>query len=467
MSSIRFDVAIVIVMLGTISATASAGPVFLPPVDYPVGPDPSGLAIGDIDGDGDLDIVTAIPSTNCVAVLTNDGAGVFGGLVWIPISSQATSVYLADVNGDGRLDLIAPERFGRSVSVRWNNGDGTWSADLVYPISTWTNAITSIECGDVDGDGDVDMIVAKNGSFALGGTPGSNTGVYVLHNNGFGWFGDAPGDLYFNGTNPTDVRLADLDGDTVQELVVAFRAIGSVVPGNLAAFRSLGAAGFETVGSPIGNHASADLVRIGDIDGDGVPDVCAVQQLSRPRMMRNTGGLTFAADVTIPTIGVIRSYGFELSDIDLDGDLDCVIADGSNIVSKPSRIATLLNDGSGLFPPPRMSPVSPPVPGESVTLLSRPAVGDVNGDGYPDVVVTLPDNGTVCVLMNKGPQPPSDLCFADITGDGKVDVEDFTVFATRFGEPVYPYFYGDFNGDGVVNGTDFPVLAGAFGTVCP
>lgn len=463
----RIDPAAVLGLLCALAASALGGPIFHPPVECAVGPEPVGLAFGDVDADGDLDVATAIPSTNCIALLTNNGSGVLGSLVWIPISRGAESVYLEDLNGDGLPDLIAPAGDARTVSVRWNNGDGTWGADLAHPLSLRSNSVSSIEFGDVEGDGDVDMIVIRNGSGSLGGTPGDETGVHVLHNIGYGWFDDAPGDLYFQDRNPADARFVDLDDNGVRELLIAFRSIGSVVAGGLELSQNLGAAGFDPVGVPVGPQASSTFVRVGDVDGDGMPDVCTANVLNKPGIIRNTGGLTFATVGPIPTIGVVRCVDLDLRDVDLDGDLDCVISDPSNSVSRPSRIATVLNDGTGRFLPARTTPVAPPLPGASVTDLDALEIDDLNGDGYPDVVVALPDNGTVCVLHNKGPQPAIDLCFADLNEDGRVDASDFVYFAARFGQTVYPYYLGDLSGDGVVNTTDFTILAADFGLVCP
>jgi len=455
-----------IVTIGTISATVNAGAIFWPPLDYAVGPNPAGLAVGDIDNDSDMDIVTAIQSANSVAILKNDGSGALGALEWVPISTSPQSVYLADVNADTRLDLIAPARDGRTVSVRRNNGDGTWSPSLTYSLTASSNSISSIAFGDVDGDTDVDMILAKNGSYALGGAPGSNTGVWVLKNTGTGEFA-VPGTLYYSGRNPADVRFVDLDGDGARELLVGFHAIGSVVPGGLETFQNHGVAGFDATGVQVGNGGNTRFLAIGDVDGDLVPDVWAANVLNRPRAMRNMGALAFDADVVVPLLGSIRCTGFDLADIDLDGDLDCLIADYSNYVTKASRVATAINDGAGYFYPARTSPVASPTPGNSVTETGAIKVVDLNTDGYPDAIVILPDNGSVCVLFNKGSQPATDLCFADLNDDFKVDTKDFNLFASRFGTTVAPYYYGDLDGDGVVDIQDFSVIAGAFGTSCP
>ena len=134
---------------------------------------PSAIALGDVDGDGDLDFAVSLLTPLAVSVLLNNGRGVFGSEVLYP-SGMSEFVALADLDGDKDLDLLTASG---SIRVRLNNGNGMFGAPAFYEsISSSAYALTT---GDMDGDGDLDVVAG-----AL-----TNT-IVVLLNNGNGTFAD-------------------------------------------------------------------------------------------------------------------------------------------------------------------------------------------------------------------------------------------------------------------------------------
>jgi hypothetical protein len=97
----------------------AADPSFAPHVDYPAGGGPEWVAVGDLDGDGDLDLTTANFGTDAVSVLLGNGDGTFAPQVTYPAGDGPVSVAVGDLDGDGDLDLTSANT-GGSVSVLLN-----------------------------------------------------------------------------------------------------------------------------------------------------------------------------------------------------------------------------------------------------------------------------------------------------------------------------------------------------------
>ncbi|GAB2710291.1 hypothetical protein GCM10011495_37870 [Hymenobacter frigidus] len=163
--------------LALLLALASLVPVaqaqtFGPRTDYPTGANPRNVALGDVNGDGRLDLVTAnLNAAGTASVLLGTGAGTFGPKTDYPTGSHPYSLALGDVNGDGRLDLVTANVLGGSISVLLGTGMGAFGPKTDYP--TGTNPI-SLVLGDVNGDGRLDLVTANNG-------PGANTSSVLLN----------------------------------------------------------------------------------------------------------------------------------------------------------------------------------------------------------------------------------------------------------------------------------------------
>jgi len=211
------------------------------------------LAIGDLDGDGDLDLATANAENGTVSILLNTGNGTFANHVTYPVGggdfSLPYSIVLGDVDGDGDLDFAVANLKPFNVSVFRNNGDGAFGAEVIYPLEL----PDSLAFGDLDGDGDLDLIIA-------------NQFVHISLNDGDGNFG-AP-TVYESCRGAFEVTTADLDGDGDLDIVLTdiSNTVGFLSNNGDATF---GEAELFRVGGP------AFGVAVGDLNGDGALDLAA------------------------------------------------------------------------------------------------------------------------------------------------------------------------------------------------
>jgi len=199
------DLAVANNLSHTVSVLLNNGAgAFASAVNYFTWANPTSVFAADLDGDGDADLAVAISATNNVAVLLNNGDGTFGPATDKPTDHSTFSVAAADLDADGDADLVASG--GGKVSVLKNNGDGTFALRVNYPAG---GGAISLFASDLDGDGDADLATANSGS----------DNISVLMNNGDGTF-TAPVQ-FMAGDAPQSVFAADMDLDGDLDVVVA------------------------------------------------------------------------------------------------------------------------------------------------------------------------------------------------------------------------------------------------------
>ncbi|WPL11491.1 FG-GAP-like repeat-containing protein [Thiorhodovibrio litoralis] len=374
------------------------------------------VALGDVDGDGDLDVVQG--NAGQTQVWLNDGSGGFGtpaGSILGSSSDVTTSVALGDVDGDGDLDVLRGN--AGQTQVWLNDGSGGFGTAAGSILGSSSDVTTSVALGDVDGDGDLDVVQ---------GNDGQETQVWL--NNGIGGFGTAAS-ATLGSYNTRSVALGDVDGDGDLD----------VVQGNFneptQVWLNDGSGGFGTAASAtLGSHATTS-VALGDVDGDGDLDVVQGNNGEETRVWMNngSGGFGTAAGATL---GSYDTRNLALGDVDGDGDLDVV--EGNQ--SQETRV--WLNDGSGGFGT-----------AAGATLGSydtrNVALGDVDGDGDLDVVQGNYDQETQ-VWLNQPPTMDADsvtrndtditasdnivLTFPEAIAGGSYDSDSIKVWGSLTGE---------------------------------
>jgi hypothetical protein len=303
----------------------------------------------DIEGDGDLDIVwangqgystqgTALP----VRVYVNNGAGVFADETATRaagITGWFRGVEAGDVDKDGDWDLILANDFNKRPQLLINNGSGVFADQTTTRLPNITMSSARAQFGDVDNDGDLDLVFCNNGTTRFGsGQP------RMFLNNGAGVFADATTNL------PTgvvaeqmDVLFFDCDSDLDLDIFLATRAS---TPNQSRLWKNDGAGRFA-LQSGVPNDATAYSYDAGDIDGDGDLDLIGINAgpSNGELLLRNNGTGTVWTNISanITPNPVVDDNDSRFVDMDMDGDLDLVIG------SLGARDRIYLNNGTGAF----------------------------------------------------------------------------------------------------------------------
>ena len=348
--------------------------------DYQTGSSPDVGAVADLNGDGKPDLVTANRGgSGSVSVLLNRGDGSFG-----PRRDYAAgggggqqTLAIADVNGDGNRDLIVGHEAG-SVSVLLGNGDGTFQPRRDYATRS---PVTSLAVADLNGDAKPDLVAVGNYS-----------ALFVFLNNGNGIF-QAP--HRYRVSSAQSLAIGDLNGDGRPDLVTVTGVSGG--PGAVSVFLNRGDGSFRPrrdyvlQGGVIpGTGGGPASVAIGDLNGDGKPDLVTIDLEAAGSdavgfsVLLNRGDGTFGSRRDYRVWGDLWSIA--IGDLNRDGRPDLVASD-----SLLNGVSVFLNEGRGRFQARRDYPTG--------LLTGDVAISDLNGDGRPDLV-TANDN-SVAVLLNR------------------------------------------------------------------
>jgi hypothetical protein len=176
---------------------------------------PESVAVGDFNHDGKLDVAVANTNSSSVMIFLGDGAGGFAAPVPYVATGAPYFVVARDLNGDGRLDLVTANSLGDGVSVLLGNGDGTFKPEVRYGAGVGS-APNAVAVADVNGDGKPDLVTANNGT----------DGVSVFLGNGNGTF--QPAMSYGAGQKPFGIAAGDLDGNGLADVAVANWNSGTV-----------------------------------------------------------------------------------------------------------------------------------------------------------------------------------------------------------------------------------------------
>jgi hypothetical protein len=428
---------------------------FAPRVDLGGGSGSCLTAIADLDGDGKPDLVVVNGYDNNISLFRNISTNgtltinSFAPRVDLPsFGGSPSGLAVADVDGDGKLDLVVSDFDNNRVVVYRNISTvGTLDANsFAAPVYLSVGANPATVCvRDLDGDGRPDIACVCWGDSTLSIL--QNIGVAgTLTANSF-----APPVVFATGTNPHDLVIADLDGDNKPDFAVVHQASRI-----LSVFRNVsfpGVINTNSFAARVDFPASGEgnSIVAGDVDGDGKVDlvvgwaggsaVAVYRNLSSPGTLDTN---SFAPEVDFPAPGWVRSVG--LGDLNGDG-----MPDISLTCEEDSYMCVFQN-------------LSTPGSFTNTSLGSRVdygagwnphgiSIGDLDGDGRPDIVFGNQYDSTISIYQNQVPfaGPPSII---SQPANQTVTVGGSATFSVMAGGSPPLSYQWNFNGTNISGATD-------------
>lgn len=319
------------------------------------------VSLGDIDRDGDLDVILARgrhwPLDNLI--LRNDGKGNFTTSKLPSAADRTYSAALADLDGDGSLDLVVSNDRPDKKVIYLNDGRGNFRTAGTFGRPEWSTRYITV--ADLNGDKRPDIIVANRSS-----NPEKPVPCFVCLNDGKGGF---PSEIPLPTQSATIIVAADLDGDGKIDLLVPHRDGGKSL-----IFWNDGTGKFSAAPVPVGPKVSnARAAAAADIDGDGIIDLAVGDAKTGLFIYRGEGRRTFAEPFPLGEKSG-APYSIGVLDLDRDGKPELVVgrqeARGSIFFNRSSAKKFQFEEG---------------VWGDGQGAVYGLALGDLDGDGWPDI----------------------------------------------------------------------------------
>ncbi|MEW8667765.1 MAG: FG-GAP-like repeat-containing protein, partial [Candidatus Thiodiazotropha endolucinida] len=370
----------------------------------------AGVSTVDMDGDGDLDVVSASQNDNKIAWYENDGSQNFTAHTISTSANTAFAVTTADVDGDGDMDVLSASIGDDKIAWYENDGNENFTA---HTITLSADIAASVAAADVDGDGDIDVLSASVGDdrvvwYENDGNENFTTRTITSSASGASFVGtvdlDEDGDLDVLSTSAYDGRVAWYENDGNENFTT----------------RTVTTSAYE-----------ARQVIAADVDGDGDLDLLsASRSTDKLAWYENNGSESFTLRTITAAAGPVNAVA--AADIDNDGDLDVISASTTD-----DNLVWFENDGSENF-------TANTIGGTTGDVYSV-AVADMDGDGDVDVLatddaadtVTWYENVSSVTTLDGAPTFVEDG--AAVVLDADVDVKDAELDALNSG-------LGDYNG---------------------
>ena len=374
----------VLTPLAWVNQRAAQPPLFVQSPSSPIaaGAGPSNMAVADMDGDGHLDLLTTRSREHTVDVRYGNGRLVFTpepGRA-IRLDEPPSELAVGDMNGDGRLDIGVAKHDSYEVDILLGRPDRGFVAAPGSPVAMSASGKAhthGFALADVNEDGQLDAVSGNN----------EDENVAVLLGNGRGGFSRAPRSPFHVGSSPYPFGIGDLDGDGHVDLAAPNSGTGrSVGPGrSVTVLRGNGRGSFGPP-APVPTAMNPYFVALGALGGGPALAIAASHDSGDLlTLLLNDGKGNFAPAAGSPYRLGARAFSVVARDVNRDARTDLVAASGNSV-------RVLLGGEQGLTP----APGSPFRAGAGAWYL---ALGDLNEDGKVDIATSDLEAGTITILL--------------------------------------------------------------------
>jgi hypothetical protein len=346
------------------------------------------VALGDLNNDGRPDLIVASGQNSIVTILLGQGDGRFlpGPRGAFEVAEKPHELALGDVNGDKNLDLALADHDSYNVVLLFGTGKGAFVSAPSSPVAMKSGRqphTHGLGIADFNGDGHADLVTVNSDN---------DNDVAVALGNGRGGFTPAPGSPFSVGRSPYPFAIGDLDSDGTTDIVVTSTGLGprGAPPYNdgLTALFGNGRGGFRRAQIPV-KTGRTWFVAIADVNHDKKPDLVTTHTEDRRlSVLLGDGRGTFAETAGSPFDLGSNAWHMQLIDLNRDTHADVIAA-------ADTAVRVMLGDGRGGF---AQGPASPFPTGKGTWRL---AVGDVNADRRVDVATSNLETDNVSVFLGR------------------------------------------------------------------
>jgi hypothetical protein len=408
-------------------------------VTYSTPARPDGIAHGDFNGDGFIDLAIATDTPDKVSILRNNGNGTFAAPVNIPTGGGTgpNFVRAADIDGDGDTDLIVALHNSNQIMILTNNGLGAFTPAGTFAVGADPRWISVTR---LDANATMDIMVSNRAGNSL----------TVLLNTGGLTFSST---TYPVGADPRTTVVIDLNNDTRPDILVSDHD-----DRNISILQNDGTGHFTAAGTvSVGTELRPVGMTVMDVNNDGHPDLVAATSgngRNFASVFINTAGV-LTGPTNYPTLGVNPGH-IANADLDHDGDADLIVVNEDS-----ANISVLGNNGNGTFAAAILFAVG--------TNPQAIAINDFDRNGMADIAVTNQGSDTTTVLMNAGTLP-GQPCYANCdssTAAPILNANDFQCFLNKYAAGEAAANCDLSTAAPILNANDFQCFLNKYAAGCP
>ncbi|WP_020403467.1 FG-GAP-like repeat-containing protein [Gracilimonas tropica] len=330
----------------------------------------------DINGDGDIDLLSANNNDNKVSLFSNDGSQNFSeSTVGYEDGGLPSDVDAGDINADGHIDVVSI-LLGSEKVVWYENNGTTNPAFTSHDIGTGIQNVRAVATGDLNNDGDLDVVVVSNGRVHWFDNDGSTTPTFTQ--------------TTINSHSGTrNVFLADIDNDSDLDILTASSSTNT-----LFWYENDGSVNPSFTENSMSTTGSLMFVGSADLDNDGDIDIYASDLFNNNIYWYENDGLANPSFTErLLNSGIYRVGDVNAGDFNADGEIDLIAGANSNA----GEIFWLENDGSAT------PSFSSKLISNSSDLVSSVQVSDIDGDGDLDIVSASQNDDRIAWYENTIP----------------------------------------------------------------